>query len=69
MLQWNLAAHLSRLGIENANQLTARSGLGYPTCWRIFQGGALAEIDTNTLETLGRLFDVDPRTLLDWTPD
>lgn len=72
MIQWH-AAEIARLmqdnDIANPNQLREVTGLTSPTAYSLFNGARLAKVDTAVMEALGKAFGVDPRTLLDWTPD
>ena len=57
-----------RLGIENANQLRDRTGLGVSTCYQLWEGTAQG-IQFDTLNTLCNVLQVGPAMLFEYTPD
>ena len=57
-----------RLGIENANQLRDRTGLGVSTCYQVWEGTAQG-IQFDTLNTLCNVLQVGPAMLFEYTPD
>lgn len=66
-IRWAVAEHMTRAGIENANQLAKKAGLSYPVASRILAGEDLERIDVATLEALAAAFGVKPWTLLEHT--
>lgn len=57
-----------KLGIENANQLRDRTGLGVSTCYQLWEGTAQG-IQFDTLNTLCNVLQVSPVLLFEYMPD
>ena len=57
-----------RLGIKNAAQLRARTGLGMKTSYQLWNEETEL-VSLNTLNTLCNVLQVGPAMLLEYTPD
>jgi len=56
------------LGIENAAQLSRRTGLGLTSCYQLWEGKAKM-VAFRTLNTLCNEINAHPALLIEYTPD
>lgn len=70
-IRWNVRAIRAQMkphGLTNANQLHAFTGLTVPTAYNVLRDPppTLDRVETATLETLAKAFDVEPWVLLSY---
>jgi DNA-binding Xre family transcriptional regulator len=67
-MEWRVKEIAERVGIENAAQLAARTGLGLTSAYQLWNGTA-EMVAVRTLNTLCNVLQVGPAQLFDYTPD
>jgi len=51
-------------GIRNVSELQRKAGLTYPQTARLWQGGAIAEVNLNALVAIAKVLGVSAKDLL-----
>ena len=56
-------------GVRNVSELQRKAGLTYPQTARLWQGGAIAEVNLNALAAIAKALGVSAKDLLIETED
>jgi len=67
-MKWRVREIAERIGIENAAQLAARTGLGLTSAYQLWNGTA-EMVAVRTLNTLCNVLQCGPALLFEYTPD
>lgn len=68
MIKWKVKEAAQAIGIDNATQLRAKTGLGQSTCYGLWDNKS-EHVARNTINVLCRVLQVNPGVLIEYVPD